>query len=82
MRVGRDREDLDAERLELTIQIGQVFQLGWADESEVSRVEEEDRPFTFDVSVRMSTNLPSLKAVALNGLISVLISAMVNFPFV
>ena len=42
--VGRHAVDLDAELLELGVAVGQVVELGRADEGEVGRIEEEDRP--------------------------------------
>ena len=47
--VGGDRVDLAAGCHELVIDVGQVFQLGGADEGEVSGVEEEDTPLTQDI---------------------------------
>src|SRR5471032_116647 len=38
--VGGNAVDLDAQLLEWSVVVGQVFQLGWANEGEVSRVEE------------------------------------------
>ena len=49
--VGRHRVDLDAELLELGVVVGQVAELGRADEGEVGRVEEHDRPLALEVGV-------------------------------
>ncbi len=49
--VGGHREDLDAEALQLLVVIGEVTELRRADEGEVGRVEEEDRPLALDVLV-------------------------------
>jgi hypothetical protein len=51
VRVGGDRVDLDPEALELLVVVGQVAQLGGADEGEVGRVEEHDRPRPLQVGV-------------------------------
>ena len=50
--VGRHRVDLDAELLELGVVVGQVAELGRADEGEVGRVEEDDRPLALQVVAR------------------------------
>ncbi|MCY1418472.1 hypothetical protein D9M71_340330 [compost metagenome] len=50
--VGGNAVDLDAQFLERVVVVSQVFQLGRADEGEVGRVEEHDRPLAFQVSVR------------------------------
>src|SRR5690606_18584754 len=48
--VGGNGVDFHAQLLELGIVVGQVAQLGRADEGEVGRVEEEDRPLALQVS--------------------------------
>jgi hypothetical protein len=50
--VGGHAVDFDAQFLELSVVVSQVFQLGWANEGEVGWVEENDRPLAFQVSVR------------------------------
>src|SRR5262249_45690652 len=49
MGIGRYREDLDTEVLKLSVMIGEIAELSGTYEGEVGRVEEKDRPFTFDV---------------------------------
>ncbi|MPM79922.1 hypothetical protein SDC9_126965 [bioreactor metagenome] len=49
--VGRDRIDFDAQLLEFGVQIGHVAEFGRADEGEVGRVEEEDRPLALQVGI-------------------------------
>jgi len=44
VRIGGHRVDLDAQVLQLAVVLGQITQLGRADEREVTGVEEEDRP--------------------------------------
>src|SRR3546814_3184833 len=51
MRVGRDAVYLDAHLLERRIDAGQILEFGRADEGEVGRIEEEDRPFAAHVGV-------------------------------
>src|SRR5690606_25542028 len=48
--VGGNCVDFNAQLLELCVAVGQVFQLGWAYEGEVCRVEEYYGPFAFQVS--------------------------------
>src|SRR3546814_16252729 len=43
MRVGRHRIDFDAEALKRFILVGEIFELGRADEGEVGGIEEENR---------------------------------------
>jgi hypothetical protein len=50
--VGGNAVDFDAQFLEFGVIVSQVFQLGWANESEVGWVEEEYGPLTFQVSFR------------------------------
>ena len=47
--VGRHRVHLDAEALQILVVVGEVAELGRADEREVGRVEEEDRPLAAQV---------------------------------
>ncbi len=49
--VGRDRVHLDAEALQLLVVVGEVAELGGADEGEVGGVEEHDRPVAAQVGV-------------------------------
>ena len=49
--VGAHRVDLDTELLELGVVVGEVAQLGGADEGEVGGVEEHDRPLAAQVAV-------------------------------
>ncbi len=51
VRVGGDREHLDAELLQLVVVVGQIAQLGGAHEGEVARVEEEDGPLAGHVGL-------------------------------
>jgi hypothetical protein len=48
MGVGRDAEDFDAELLEFLVMFGEVFEFGGANEGEISRVEEKNRPGVLD----------------------------------
>jgi hypothetical protein len=52
MGVGGNAVDFDAQFLEFGVVVSQVFQFGWANEGEVGWVEEDYRPFAFQVSVR------------------------------
>src|SRR3546814_18040253 len=52
MRVGRHRIDFDAEALKRFILVGEIFELGRADEGEVGRIEEENRPLARNIGVR------------------------------
>jgi hypothetical protein len=47
--IGRHGINVHAHFLELFVVIRYVAQFGWANESEVSRIEEENTPFTFNV---------------------------------
>ncbi len=49
VRVGRNRVDVYAQFLQFFVMVCHVTQLSWANEGEVSRVEEEYTPFTFNV---------------------------------
>jgi hypothetical protein len=49
VRVGGDGVHLDAQLLQLGVVGRHVFELGRADEGEVGRVEQEDRPLALDV---------------------------------
>jgi len=49
VRVSRNRVDIYTQFLELFVMVCNVTQFGWAYEGEVSRVEEENTPFTFNV---------------------------------
>ena len=49
VRVGRNAVDFNAQALEITIGIGQVFQFGRADEGEIRRIEEHDGPLAMQV---------------------------------
>ena len=49
--VGGHAVDVDAERLELAVVVGEVAELGRADEGEVGRVEEHDGPAATQVGV-------------------------------
>ena len=60
--VGGHRVDLDADFLEGRVFIRQVAQFGWADEGEVGRVENDDRPFAFQVGVGYGTKLAVVKS--------------------
>ena len=70
--VGRHGVDLDAELLELGVVVGEVAELGRADEGEVGRVEEEDRPLAGDVGVGDVDELAVADVVAVNGWMVVL----------
>src|SRR3546814_7593278 len=50
--VGGNAVDFDTQLLEFSVVVGQVFQLGWANEGEVGRVEEHHGPLAFQVGVR------------------------------
>src|SRR3546814_4442731 len=52
MRVGRRRIDFDAEALKRFILVGEIFELGRADEGEVGGIEEENRPLARNIGVR------------------------------
>ncbi len=47
--VGRNAVDFHAQFLELGIAVSQIAQFGRADEGEICRVEEEHRPFAFQI---------------------------------
>ena len=51
VRVGRNAVDFNAKLFEFGIVVCQVSQLGWANKSEVSRIEKNDRPFATQVSI-------------------------------
>ena len=51
MRVGRDAVDLHAELLEFRVVVGEVAELGRADEGEVGGVEHEHGPLALEVLV-------------------------------
>ena len=50
VRVGGYGVDFNAEILELRIVVGEIAELGRADEGEVGRVEEDDGPFALRLS--------------------------------
>src|SRR3546814_3778497 len=52
MRVGRHRIDFDAEALKRFILVGEVFELGRADEGEVGGIEDENRQLARNIGVR------------------------------
>ena len=52
MRIGRHSVDLDAQLLEFGVAVGEIAQFGRADEGEVGRVEEDDRPLALQVFIR------------------------------
>src|SRR3546814_18427946 len=60
MRVGRHRIDFDAEALKRFILVGEVFELGRADEGEVGGIEEENRPLARNIGVRAGDELALL----------------------
>jgi hypothetical protein len=62
VRVGRDAVDFDAQPLEFGVVVGQIAQFGRADESEVCRVEEDDRPFAAQVGVGDGNELASMES--------------------
>jgi hypothetical protein len=66
--VGRDAVDLDAELLELGIQVGDVTQLRRADEGEVGGVEEEHRPLALQVGLRHLDEFAIVEGGGLEGL--------------
>ena len=55
-------KDIDTDLLERLILVSQVTQFGRADEGEVSRVENDDRPFALQVGVGYRTKLAVVKS--------------------
>jgi hypothetical protein len=68
MRVGRHAVDFHTQFLEIGIIVGQVFQLGRADEGEIGRIEEEDGPLAFNFGIRYSDELAILERFGLERL--------------
>ena len=66
--VGGHRVDLDAQLLELGVVVGQVAQLGRADEGEVGRVEEDHGPLALEVGVGDVDELAVVEGGGLEGL--------------
>jgi hypothetical protein len=66
--VGRYGVDLDAQRLEGRVVVGQVAQLGRADEGEVGRVEEHDGPLALEVVLGDGDELAVVEGGGLEGL--------------
>ena len=66
--VGRDRVHLDAEALELLVVVGEVAELGGADEREVGRVEEDDGPLAGQVVARDGDELAVVEGGRFEGL--------------
>ena len=62
-----ESECLDVHRLQLLVVVGEVTQLGRADEGEVTGVEEEDGPLAIDVGVGDLNEVPIAKSVGLEG---------------
>lgn len=65
--VRRDGVDLNAQILELRVVIGQILQLGRADEGEILRVEEEDGLVTPQILVVHLDELAALIGVGFEG---------------
>ena len=68
VRVRRDRVDLDAEPLQFSVMIGEIAEFGRANEGEVGRIEEEDRPFALDVGFGDLNELALLESLSFERL--------------
>jgi hypothetical protein len=62
MRIRGYRVHFHADLLERLVFVSQVAQFGRADEGEVSRVEDDDRPFALQVGVGYGTKLAVVKS--------------------
>ena len=67
VRIGGNGVALDAQLLEFRIDIGQIAQLGRADEGEVGWVEKDNGPLAFEVGVADRNELASVKSGGLEG---------------
>src|SRR3546814_14538960 len=67
MRVGRHGEHLDVHLLKLRIDVGEILELGRADEGEVGRIEEENRPLAIHIGVGDVAELALLVGGRLEG---------------
>ena len=65
--VGGHREHLDTHLLQLLVVLGEVGQLGGADEGEVTGVEEEDRPLAGDVVLAHLDEFAVTEGVGMEG---------------
>ncbi|MMZ67366.1 hypothetical protein D1872_299460 [compost metagenome] len=49
--IRRNRVDFNTQVFQRSVLILQILKLGWADESEIRRVEAENAPFSFQISL-------------------------------